>query len=195
MIFGYSRNSTHKQDLQKQREQLTNAGCEKIFEEVMSGGILNRPILNSMLEQLRLGDVIVVCDYSRISRGGIKDMFSLIETIEKKGANIKSLKESWIDTINPQGKFLFTVIAGVNELEKNLVSQRTKESLMVARSRGRIGGRPKKDSKKIEMAVKMYESKVHSIKEITNATGVSKTTLYRYMNNKIRDLNNNKYKS
>lgn len=182
MIQGYCRNSTHKQDLEKQREQLINAGCEKIFEEVMSGGaIINRPELNKMLEQLRPGDLIVVTDFSRISRGGIKDMFSLIDIIEKKGANIKSLKESWIDTQSPQGKFLFTVIAGVNELEKNLVSQRTKESLANSRKRGIVGGRPKTDSKKIDTAIKMYESKLHSIKEITDATGVSKTSLYRYL--------------
>lgn len=182
MIIGYCRNSTYKQDLEKQREQLINAGCEKIFEEIITGGIINRPELNKMLEQLRKDDLVVVTDFSRISRGGIKDMFALIDIIEKKGANIKSLKESWIDTSNPQGKFLFTVIAGVNELEKNLISQRTKESLQVARKlHNRVGGRPKVDEKRLDMAIKMYQSKVHSIQEIVYATGISKTTLYRYM--------------
>lgn len=182
MIIGYCRNSTHKQDLEKQREQLNNAGCERIFEEVVSGaGITNRPELNRMLDQLRKGDLVVVTDFSRISRGGIRDMFSLIETIEKHEANLRSLKEEWIDTSSPQGKFLFTVIAGVNELEKNLVSIRTKESLENCRKRGIVGGRPKVDEKKIDTAIKMYESKLHSISEITKVTGVSKTSLYRYL--------------
>lgn len=183
MKIGYARVSTYGQSLEKQIEQLKESGCEKIFEEKVSGASLNRPELNRMLDLLRsdCDDTVIVCDFSRISRGGIKDMFSLIETIEKKGANIKSLKESWIDTTTPQGKFLFTVIAGVNELEKNLVSQRTKESLANSRKRGIVGGRPKIDSKKIDMAIKMHDSKLHSIKEITDATGVSKTTLYRYI--------------
>lgn len=191
MKIGYARVSTYGQSLEKQIQQLKEAGCEKIFEEKVTGAKLDRPELNRMLDQLRsnCNDVVVVCDFSRISRGGIKDMFSLIETIEKKGANIKSLKESWIDTTTPQGKFLFTVIAGVNELEKNLVSQRTKESLMTAkRLHGRVGGRPKTDSKKIDTAIKMYESKLHSIKEITDATGVSKTSLYRYLKEKNIDM-------
>lgn len=182
-----ARVSTYGQSLEKQIQQLKEAGCEKIFEEKVSGANLNRSELNRMLDQLRsdCNDTVIVCSFCRISRGGIKDMFSLIDTIEKKGANIKSLKESWIDTTSPQGKFLFTVIAGVNELEKNLISQRTKESLKISRELyNRVGGRPKIDSKKIEIALKMYESKLHSISEITKTTGVSKTSLYRYLKEK-----------
>ncbi|MCE5221193.1 MAG: recombinase family protein [Clostridium sp.] len=180
MIFGYARVSTHFQDLEKQILQLQEAGCERIFQEKITGTKLERPALQKLLDQLRPEDQITVCDLSRISRS-TKDLFKLVDIIEGKGANIKSLKESWMDTTTPQSKLMFTIFSGISQFERDMISMRTKESLTVSRARGRIGGRPCKDTRKIDIALKMYESKNHSISEITEATGVSKTTLYRYI--------------
>ena len=82
----------------------------------------------------------------------------------------------------PHGKLLFSIFAGISEFERDLIRQRTKEGLIAARARGRNGGRPSIDSASIELARKMYESKSYTLKEIRMATGVSKTTLYRYIN-------------
>ena len=72
-----------------------------------------------------------------------------MDQIEKNGANIKSLKESWLDTTTPQGKLMFTFMAGISQFERDLISQRTKEGLEAARARGRKGGRkPKLDDNK-----------------------------------------------
>ena len=148
----------------------------------MSGITKNRPELNKMLDQIRTGDVIIISDLTRLSRS-VKDLFSLVEQIEGKGANIKSIKESWVDTTTAQGKLMFTIFAGISQFERDLISQRTIEGLNAARARGKQGGRPKINEKEIKLAVKMYNSKNYSISEITKATGVSKTTLYRYINN------------
>jgi DNA invertase Pin-like site-specific DNA recombinase len=86
-----------------------------------------------------------------------------------------------MDTSTPQGKLMFTIFAGISQFERDLISQRTLEGLAAARSRGKKGGRPKKDEKAINIALKMYQEKVCSISEITKATGVSKTTIYRYI--------------
>ena len=67
-----------------------------------------------------------------------------MDQIEKKGANIKSLKESWMDTSTPKGKLMFTIFAGISQFERDLISQRTLEGLAAARARGRNGGRPKR---------------------------------------------------
>ncbi len=133
-----------------------------------------------MLEHLRSGDLLIISDITRLSKG-VKDLFSLVDHIEKKGANIKSLKESWMDTSTPQGKLMFTIFAGISQFERDLISQRTLEGLAAARARGRKGGRPKKDEKTIKLALKMYQEKTYSIAEITKATGVSKTTIYKYV--------------
>lgn len=182
MKIGYARVSTEEQNLDRQLDILKQAGCDRIYEEKVSGVKKDRTELNKMLDQIRTGDVIIISDLTRLSRS-VKDLFSLVEQIEEKGANIKSIKESWLDTTNAQGKLMFTIFAGISQFERDLISQRTIEGLNAARARGKKGGRPKTNEKDIKLAVKMYNSKNYSISEITKATGVSKTTLYRYINN------------
>ena len=183
MKIGYARVSTEEQNLDRQIDILKQIGCGRIYEEKVSGIKKERPELNKMLDQIRTGDVIIISDLTRLSRS-VKDLFSLVEQIEGKGANIKSIKESWVDTTTAQGKLMFTIFAGISQFERDLISQRTIEGLNAARARGKKGGRPKVNDKDIKLAIKMYNSKNYSISEITKATGVSKTTLYRYINNK-----------
>lgn len=179
MKIGYARVSTEEQNLDRQLDSLKEAGCEKIFQEKITGTKKERPELDKLMEQLRSGDLIIISDLTRLSRS-VKDLFSLVDQIEKKGANIKSLKESWMDTSTPQGKLMFTIFAGISQFERDLISQRTLEGLAAARARGKKGGRPPKDEKDIKLAKKMYEEKTYSISEITKATGIGKTALYKY---------------
>ena len=180
MKIGYARVSTEEQNLNRQLDMLNEVGCEKNFEEKISGIKKERPELFRMLEQLRKGDLIIVADLTRLSRS-VKDLFQLVEQIKARGADIKSLKESWMDTSTPQGKLMFTIFAGMSQFERDLISQRTIEGLVAARARGKKGGRPPKDEKDIKLALKMYEEKTYSISEITKATGLSKTVLYKYI--------------
>lgn len=180
MTLGYARVSTLDQNLDRQIDQLKEQGCERIFEEKFTGTKRDRPELEKLLDQLRPGDTIIVAELSRLSRS-VKDLFQLVDIIKQKGANLKSLKEPWADTTTPQGKLMFTIFAGISQFDRDLTSQRTKEGLESARARGRKGGRPSKANSHIDMALKMYASKEYSISEITKATGVSKTSLYRYV--------------
>ncbi len=150
MVFGYARVSTQEQNLDRQIDSLKISGAEEIIQEKITGTKADRPELNRLLDKLRKGDIILVSDLTRLSRS-TKDLFNLVEQIEKKGANIKSLKESWLDTTTPQGKLMFTFMAGISQFERDLISQRTKEGLAAARARGRKGGRkPKLDDNKNE---------------------------------------------
>lgn len=181
MLLGYARVSTEDQSLNRQLDQLKEFGCIKIFKEKISGTKTNRMQLEKMIEQLREGDIIVITELARLSRS-TKELFSLIDIIEKKGANIKSIKENWVDTTTPQGKFMFTIFAGISQFERDLISQRTKEGLAAARARGKKGGRPKiYTTAKIDLAIKMYNSREYSLSEITALTGISKTSLYRFI--------------
>ena len=182
MKIGYARVSTEEQNLDRQIDILKQISCGRIYDEKVSGIKKERPGLNKMLDQIRTGDVIIISDLTRISRS-VKDLFSLVEQIEGKGANIKSIKESWVDTTTAQGKLMFTIFAGISQFERDVITQSTIEGLNAARARGKKGGRPKVNDKDIKLAIKMYNSKNYSISEITKATGVSKTTLYRYINN------------
>ena len=91
------------------------------------------------------------------------------------------MKEPWLDTTTPHGRLLFTFFSGISEFERELIRQRTIEGITAARARGRLGGHPSLDSKLVDLALKMYDSKACSVAEITKATGVSKSALYRYL--------------
>lgn len=181
MIIGYARVSKPEQNLERQMDQLHAYGCEKVFSEKVSSRLKERPEFERMLDQIREGDTIIISELSRASRS-VRELLTLVDLLKSKGANIKSLKESWIDTTTPQGQLMFTIFAGLAEFEREQTRQRVMEGLTAARARGRNGGRPSVDNKKVEMALKMYDSKNHSISDITAASGISKQTLYKYLN-------------
>jgi DNA invertase Pin-like site-specific DNA recombinase len=177
MIIGYARVSTNDQNLNLQIDELKNYKCERIFEEKLSGTKKDRPQLSEMLKILRPGDKVVIYKLDRISRS-TKHLIELSEYLEKNGVEFVSLKDS-IDTSTPMGRFFFRILASISELERDILSERTKAGLSSARARGRKGGRPKVPEKKVELALKMYSSKQYSIREIVEATGISQATLYR----------------
>jgi len=183
MIIGYARVSTIDQNLDRQIDAMKENGAEKIFTEKVTGKKADRPELMKMMDHLRDGDVVVISELTRLSRS-TKDLFVIVEQIQAKGANIKSLKETWLDTTTPHGKLMFTIFAGLSQFEADLTAQRTREGLAAARARGRVGGRPKVESDKSSMALKMYDSKDFSIDEICKSCHISKTTLYRLIKNR-----------
>lgn len=180
MKIGYARCSTAEQNLDWQLDALNREGCERIYQEKASGAKKDRPELARMLDALREGDTIVVCELTRLSRS-TKDLFDLVERISGVGANIRSLKEAWLDTTTPQGTLLFTIFAGVSQFERDLTHERTMDGLAAARARGRKGGRPKADPKAIQQAIALYNAKTIPIRDILAATGISKATLYQYL--------------
>ncbi len=106
MLIGYARISAQEQNLDRQIDQLKVAGCERIYQEKITGTKKSRPELVKMLENIRTGDVIVIADLTRLSRSS-KDLLYLVGELEAKGANIKSLKEDWVDTTTAQGKLMY----------------------------------------------------------------------------------------
>ena len=181
MKLGYARCSTLDQNLDWQIDALTKEGCDRIFQEKFTGTRKDRPELLRMMDMLREGDTVIICELTRLSRS-VKDLFDLVEQVEKAGANIKSLKEPWLDTTTPQGRLLFTIFSGVSQFERELIRERTIEGLASARARGRMGGRPGKDKKIVEQALTLYDSKAYSVDEISKTTGISRATLYKYVN-------------
>lgn len=180
MQIGYMRISTDDQHLDLQRDALKKAGCEKIYEDIKSGAIADRPGLRATLENLREGDTLVVWRLDRLGRS-MKDLIELITLLESRKIGIKFLQEN-IDTSSSAGKLFFHIFGAFAEFERNLIRERTNAGLMAARARGRKGGRPKKlDENKHARALKLYASKEHSILDICEMLQVSKPTLYKYL--------------
>lgn len=177
MIIGYARVSTQDQNLQMQIDALQEAGCFEIFEEKGTGTKKDRPALNEMLKMLRAGDRIVVYKLDRISRS-TRHLIELADMFDEKRVEFVSIHDS-IDTSTPTGRFFFRMMASIAELERDIIIERTKAGLQAARIRGRKGGRPKVNPKRLQLALKMYKSRHYSIREIVNAAGISQATLYR----------------
>lgn len=130
-----------------------------------------------MLEFLRPEDIVVVTDLTRLSRS-TKDLIEITEFISKKGAHLKSLKESWLDTTSAHGKMLFTMFAGIAQFERDLTSERTKEGIQAARKRGKHPGRPKTDEEKVSYALYLMDQGL-SRTDAAEKAGISRMTLYR----------------
>lgn len=143
MILGYGRVSKgDDQNDALQVQALKEAGCERIFSEVASGGRWDRPELHRMLDQIRSGDVIVVWKLDRLTRS-LKDLLLLMEKIEEGGAGFRSITES-IDTTTPAGRMMMQMIGTFAEFERAIIRERTMAGLVTARTQGRIGGRKHK---------------------------------------------------
>jgi len=181
MLVGYARVSTLDQNLDRQIDALVKYGVDKrnIYQEKITGTKKKRPMLEKMLNELEKDDVVVIPDLTRLSRS-TKDLIDIVEVIKEKDASIKSLKDTWLDTTddNPYNNFLFTVMSGLAQLERDLISQRTKEGLESAKARGRHGGRPSERNEKAELIIMMYDNG-SKIKDIVKATGLSRSTIYR----------------
>ena len=179
MIFGYARVSTQDQNLDMQIDELKKQGCERIYKEKITGTKKDRPELEEMLKTLRAGDTVIVYKLDRISRS-TKHLIELSDFFNENNVEFISIQDK-IDTSTPMGRFFFRMMSSIAELERDIISERTKGGLASARARGRKGGRPKVDEKKVQLAKKMYDSKEYSISEIVKATGISQATLYRYI--------------
>lgn len=176
-IFGYARVSTEAQNLDRQLDALKKYGVDQIYNEKMTGTKKERPELAKLIDRMTEGDVVVIESLSRLGRS-TKDLIELTELFQSKGVHLVSLKEN-IDTSTPTGKLLFTLMSAIAQFERDTIADRTQEGLRAARARGRIGGRPRIEPDAVRKAIKLYNARQYSIREIEELTGVKKSTLYR----------------
>ena len=180
MLIGYARVSTFEQNLNLQKDALKAAGCEKIFEDHISGAASSRPGMNRAVEFLRKGDTLVVWRLDRLGRS-LKHLIEVVSLLEERHIGFKSLQEA-IDTTSSGGKLIFHIFGALAEFERNLIRERTMAGLSAARARGRKGGRPKAlDPQQRDIAVMLYHQKKKTVKEICSIMGISKPTLYNYV--------------
>lgn len=161
MKLGYARVSTKDQKLDRQIDSVSAAGCEKIFSDKMSGAKFDRPELNMLKAQLRSGDIVVIDKLDRLGRSQ-KDLIEIVSELESNGEGFISLQGN-IDTTTASGKLIFHIFASLAEIERSLISERTRSGLTAARARGRVGGRPKgltDEAKRTAMAAEtLYRTK------------------------------------
>ncbi len=180
MLVAYVRVSTQDQNPQLQIDALTDAGCEKIYEEKASGAQRDRPQLQAALDYMRAGDTLVVWKLDRLARS-LKQLLETIEILEERDIGFMSLTEN-IDTTSAGGKLLFHLFGALAEFERSLIRERTLAGLAAARERGRVGGRPRALSEEdVTKAKAMLRDPELTAKQVAETLGVSVSTLYKYV--------------
>ncbi|MFP3591418.1 recombinase family protein [Chryseobacterium sp. SIMBA_038] len=191
MKIGYARVSTKDQNLDLQIEALEKAGCEKIFQEKISGATKNRPELDKMIEQFREGDELYVWRLDRLGRS-LKHIIDMVLGLNEKGIIIKGLVDG-VDTSTINGRLFLNLMASLAEYERELIRERTNAGLQSARARGRTGGRPKgytqETISKLLIMRSVYKDPTKSPEEIYKPLGLTRATFYRYA--KILDNHTN----
>ena len=180
MKIGYARVSTQEQNLDRQMDALKAAGCEKIFQEKITGTKADRPEYVRLLDTLREGDTLIIDSFSRLSRS-TKELLDVVERLNGAGVNLISIKEK-LDTTTPTGKLMLTMLAALSQFERDLIAERTMDGLKAARARGRKGGRPSigtEETKKKALA--LYKSNTVSNAEIAAMFNISTATLSRWI--------------
>ena len=179
MLLGYARVSTSDdQSTAAQARALRDAGCERVFEEVASGGRWDRPELQRLLDHLRPGDTLVVWKLDRLSRS-LRDALAIMEKVEAAGAGFRSLTEA-IDTTTAPGRMLMHMVAAFAEFERSMIRERTSAGLRQARAEGRVGGRrPKLGAAQRAEIVESVMSGRRTAADMARLYGVSQATVSR----------------
>lgn len=175
MNIGYIRVSTTNQNPLRQEVELKKI-CNKLFIEKASGKNALRPVLLEMLDFIREGDIVVVSDFSRLARN-TADLLKITETITSKGATFKSIKEN-IDSSTPTGKLMLTVIGAIAEFERDVLIQRQKEGISLAKEKGKF-------KKKVLTIPPDFQEKVQELEFNKTALSahysVSRPIIYRWL--------------
>lgn len=175
-LIGYARVSTAEQDTALQTDALHKAGCERVFEDTVSGAKADRPGLMAALGYVREEDALVVWRLDRLGRS-LPHLIEVIAGLESRGVGFRSLTES-IDTTTSGGRLIFHVFGALGQLERDLIRDRTKAGLAAAAARGRKGGR-----KPVVTADKLQRAREHianglNIREAAARLKIGKTALY-----------------
>lgn len=180
MLIGYARVSTVDQNLDLQRNALTEAGCERIFTEQMSGAVAARPELMAAIGYARSGDTLVVWKLDRLARS-VKQLIDTVENLRGRRIGFRSLTEA-LDTTTAQGRLVFHMFGALAEFERSLIHERTRAGLSAAKKAGRTGGRPPKlTDDDIRAAKAMLTNPDIGVASVAHRLGVSLATLYRHI--------------
>lgn len=179
-VVGYARVSTTGQSLDVQLEQLTKAGCTKVFSEKRSGLDGKRPELAACLDYVRDGDTLLVTKLDRLARS-TTDLYRTIETLKAKNVGFRVVDDPTIDTTSRTGKLIMGILALIAEFETDIRKERQLEGIAKAKENKVQFGRPSKvdDAGKAEIRRKRAEGVL--IKELMAEYKLSKAHVYRIL--------------
>lgn len=180
MLIGYARPSAEDPLCENQVAQLENAGCQTIYIE--EHALPNkRTHLYELLENADSGDKIIVSKLYTWA-DSTRHLVELLDIIEEKGLSLMSIREE-IDTTKDKQYPFQKILHCLVDFQSDAISEKTRAGLSAAKEKGAVSGRPRKPDENVKKAIELYESKQYSLADIKEQTGISKSTLYRYLEN------------
>ncbi len=174
MLIGYARVSSSDQSLDLQRDALTRAGIDKMFEEKRSGRSADdRPELQAAIEFAREGDTLIVTKLDRLARS-VRDLHNLLAVLEAKGVGFRCIDQS-IDTTSSTGRLTLSILGAVAAFELDIRAERQREGIEAAKRRGVYVGRKSNiDLDRVrQLSTRMKPG------EIAAVIGISRASVYR----------------
>lgn len=183
MKVAYIRVSTVEQNEARQVEIMKDKGIERFFIDKCSGKSLDRPKLQEMLKFIREGDEVYIHSFSRLGRN-VKELLQLIENFDKSGVKLVSLKENF-DLSTPQGRLMINLISSINQFEREIINERVKEGVEIAKREGKYKGRKPIEVDSELLADIIGKINTGEINKVSAAKilGVSRPKLYRLLEN------------
>ena len=183
--IAYIRVSTVEQNEARQKAALQKYSIDRWFIEKASGKDLNRPMLQEMLEYIREDDVVYVEEFSRLGRS-TADLLATVRKIEDAGARFVSLKEQF-DTTTPAGRLQMTMMAAIAEFERDMILERQREGIAIAKAAGKYKGRKEITVPNIGEYYEKYMSRQGSKVSIASELGISRTTLDKLFKKYVKE--------
>ncbi|WP_424349190.1 recombinase family protein [Latilactobacillus sp. 5-91] len=174
--IAYARTSTRKQDLglDVQLKAFEQYQPNQIIKEQISGRKEEREGLNQVLKMLKRGDCLLIYKLDRLSRS-TKQLVNLMAELNDNGIQLLSISDG-LDTSTTNGRFLFTIMSGLAQMEAEMISKRTKDALAMTDKKL---GRPKIDTKIQKRVSELYMNPSLSTKDIADRCNISIRTVYR----------------
>jgi DNA invertase Pin-like site-specific DNA recombinase len=193
MIYGYARVSSKGQldnnSLEQQeKEILSKFDNAKIYKEQYTGTTTHRPIFDEIVNQLKENDTLVVCKLDRLARNTVEGI-EIVQRLFDRDVSVHVLNVGLLENTT-MGKFFLTTLLAVAEMERNTIIERTQNGKAIAKTKeGFKEGRPKSyTDKQMDHALSLLSINGgnKSYSEVTEITGISKSTLIRE-NNKRKE--------
>lgn len=192
-VIGYIRVSSNKQTVEHQRFEIENFAKKEqikinkwVEETISSRRPLTKRKIAEVMNEAQDKDIIISCEISRFGRS-ISEVLHILEVFLNKGCQVWTIKENYKLGNNMQSKIVACIFGLAAEIERNLISERTKSSLANIRASGKKLGRPmKSENKKLKLSknqekIKLLLNKGFSKSQIARMMGVQRTTLRRFI--------------
>jgi DNA invertase Pin-like site-specific DNA recombinase len=178
MKIGYARVSTDDQNMSLQLDALAAAGCDRVFQDAISGATVKRPGLDAALAALQPGDVLTVWRLDRLGRT-MRHLVNTVTDFAERGIGFQSITEA-MDTTTAGGELLFHVMGALAQFERRLNAERSRAGIEAARRRGKHLGRPAKlTPEKVDHARRVIDSGEQSVTGMAKILEAHRITLHK----------------